>query len=166
MFLLVFMAKIPAQTLPTICWPLCTGVGFIPLEMTKSSREGKISGPSWRRQSRCPGLLLSCFQKTTLLQDGVSRSWQRSWNANGTCNKLCCPFSTRLILPIFEIRMGLWRKCLPSMRNVIRNTRWRAGGLLWLRLQTCPGGTRKILDIGNSFSSSIYYRSICRTGLS
>ena len=76
MSLLVFVAKIPAQTLPTICLPLCTGAGFILLEMTKSSREGKISGPSQRRQSRCPGLVLSCFQKTTLLQDGVSRSWQ------------------------------------------------------------------------------------------
>ena len=42
MSLLVFVAKIPAQTLPTICLPLCTGAGFILLEMTKSSREGNI----------------------------------------------------------------------------------------------------------------------------
>ena len=105
-----------------------TGAGFTALKITESLREGKISGPSQRRQYRSPGLLLQSFRKTMLIRDGVSKSWGRSWNANGICNKLCCPFSTRFILPTFEIRRGVQRKRLSAMRSVLGLARWTGEG--------------------------------------
>ena len=54
----VSVAKIPALDLLTTSLMPCIGAGFTPLEMTENSREGKLSKPSLRRQSRRPGFLL------------------------------------------------------------------------------------------------------------
>ena len=58
MSLLVSVAKIPATSLPITSLLRWTGAGFTALRITESLREGKISGPSLRRQFRSPGLPL------------------------------------------------------------------------------------------------------------
>ena len=66
MSLSVSMAKIPAISLLTTYFLLWTRAGFTTSMITESLREEKISGPSQRRQSRSPGLLLQSFHKTKL----------------------------------------------------------------------------------------------------